>query len=198
MEKQAFIKSCRRKGYKYIQIAKFLGVSRQRVEQILRPDKHQARSEVFKALQIGSLIKKICEYPNCIESETEAHHFDYSKPLEVNWLCIKHHNDFHRKSKVKEKKVKLCGCGIETNRHSIRCKNCARKRRLKLHNLGYKNNPKRREMQKRATINWKKNNPEKWKKIIAKANKKYNIKNKDKISAKNKERHKLKKILSLN
>ncbi len=32
---------------------------------------------------------KICS--DCGETKVEAHHEDYSKPLDVEWLCKKHH-----------------------------------------------------------------------------------------------------------
>ena len=53
------------------------------------PEKYQARQEVLKALRKGILVKQPCEV--CGEVKVEAHHEDYSKPLEVNWLCEKHH-----------------------------------------------------------------------------------------------------------
>ncbi|GAG03219.1 unnamed protein product, partial [marine sediment metagenome] len=33
----------------------------------------------------------------CGDEKTEAHHEDYSKPLEVKWLCKKHHSELHYK-----------------------------------------------------------------------------------------------------
>lgn len=48
-ERKAFIKSCRRQGIKYIRIASLLGISRQRVDQILHANKHVARNTIQKA-----------------------------------------------------------------------------------------------------------------------------------------------------
>lgn len=61
------------------------------------PDKCKARSSVSNAIQSGRLIKQPC---HCGESEVEAHHEDYSKPLDVQWLCVKHHKELHRKERV--------------------------------------------------------------------------------------------------
>lgn len=55
--------------------------------------KDQARDKVKWAISKGKLIKKNCEV--CGIENTEAHHPDYSKPLEVKWLCRKHHHDLH-------------------------------------------------------------------------------------------------------
>ena len=41
------------------------------------------------------LEKKPCE--SCGSMSSQAHHHDYSKPLEVVWLCPAHHADEHRK-----------------------------------------------------------------------------------------------------
>lgn len=52
------------------------------------PEKTKARHTVAYALKTGRLIKKPCY---CGETKVEAHHDDYSKPLDVEWLCNKHH-----------------------------------------------------------------------------------------------------------
>ena len=31
----------------------------------------------------------------CGQLETERHHEDYSKPLEIKWLCSRHHKQVH-------------------------------------------------------------------------------------------------------
>ena len=51
--------------------------------------KHNVRGAAYRALQNGVLIKQPCEV--CEEPEVQMHHEDYNKPLEVKWLCKKHH-----------------------------------------------------------------------------------------------------------
>jgi hypothetical protein len=58
------------------------------------PQKRQARLAVGYALKSGKLVKKPCEV--CGSLLSEAHHPDYSKPLDVRWLCIKHHREADR------------------------------------------------------------------------------------------------------
>lgn len=49
------------------------------------------------AIRDGKLIKQPCE--KCGEMKVEAHHPDYSKPLEVHWLCRKCHAEHHKMDK---------------------------------------------------------------------------------------------------
>lgn len=55
------------------------------------PEKTKAQRAVFVAKRNGSLEQKPCEV--CGKRKSEAHHEDYSKPLEVTWLCRKHHQE---------------------------------------------------------------------------------------------------------
>ncbi len=52
-----------------------------------------ARNKVKSAIKDGSLIRQPCE--KCQRTPTHAHHDDYSKPLEVRWLCPLHHRWVH-------------------------------------------------------------------------------------------------------
>lgn len=62
------------------------------------PQKLRARREVYNACRRGQLIK-----PGCCEDcqqqfpsrEIHGHHEDYSKPLEVNWVCTRCHERRH-------------------------------------------------------------------------------------------------------
>ena len=53
------------------------------------PEKHRARKMVGRAVKSGKLVRGLCEM--CGHSTVEAHHDDYSKPLDVRWLCRYHH-----------------------------------------------------------------------------------------------------------
>lgn len=62
---------------------------------LLHPEKFVARQAARNAIYAGKLIRQPCEV--CSVSETHAHHDDYSKPLDVRWLCRKHHAEHHRR-----------------------------------------------------------------------------------------------------
>lgn len=56
-------------------------------------EKDRVRSETNRALKTGAITKKPCEV--CGGIKVQAHHEDYSKPLEVIWLCTVHHKERH-------------------------------------------------------------------------------------------------------
>lgn len=57
--------------------------------------KRAAHILVANAVRDGRLIKQPCCV--CGLEKSEAHHEDYEKPLDVMWLCRKHHAEIHRK-----------------------------------------------------------------------------------------------------
>ena len=61
------------------------------------PEKRKAHQAVGNALAGNRITRpSICE--SCFkECKPEAHHEDYSKPLDVEWLCKKCHIELHRK-----------------------------------------------------------------------------------------------------
>lgn len=50
-------------------------------------EKQRARVKVARAIRAGVLKRELC---HCGQP-AHAHHDDHSKPLEVTWLCPKHH-----------------------------------------------------------------------------------------------------------
>ena len=59
------------------------------------PEKRTAYITTGNAIRDGKLIRQSCE--TCGGTKVHAHHDDYSKPLEVRWLCPRHHNAHHRR-----------------------------------------------------------------------------------------------------
>ncbi len=59
------------------------------------PIKVAARRAIRDRIYRGKLKRLPCEV--CSEPKSHAHHGDYSKPLEVKWLCAKHHKELHER-----------------------------------------------------------------------------------------------------
>lgn len=64
------------------------------------PEKAKARQLVTYAVKTGKIIRKPCDV--CGSMKSQAHHEDYSKPLEVRWLCDSHHKAHHKAMKAIE------------------------------------------------------------------------------------------------
>ena len=63
------------------------------------PEKRKAHVAVSNAIRDGRLVKATtCAMADddC-KGRIQAHHEDYSKPLEVTWLCTRHHGLTRRK-----------------------------------------------------------------------------------------------------
>ena len=58
------------------------------------PGKLKARQKVNNAIRSGILIKKPCNV--CGNKNSQAHHKDYRKFLDVEWLCFKCHRKLHK------------------------------------------------------------------------------------------------------
>lgn len=63
----------------------------------LDEQRRRAITAVTNAKFRGKLIPQPCEVCGTVE-RIEAHHDDYSKPLDVRWLCRKHHMEHHGKT----------------------------------------------------------------------------------------------------
>lgn len=63
---------------------------------------HKARNKIQKALKSGKLIRP--KYCSSCRSEVfvEAHHKDYSKPFEIDWLCKQCHENIHHLNEGQE------------------------------------------------------------------------------------------------
>ena len=61
------------------------------------PEKCLAHTIVNTSLRNGTLLRLPCSV--CGDPKSEAHHNDYSKPLEIIWLCHEHHISIHHGEK---------------------------------------------------------------------------------------------------
>lgn len=58
------------------------------------PLKNKVRNALQAKIRQGKIKRLPCEV--CGEIKSQAHHNDYSKPFEVNWLCAEHHAELHK------------------------------------------------------------------------------------------------------
>lgn len=68
--------------------------STQAPDQHLRSPRRKAREKVAGAIRQGRLVRQPCERCGS-EEKTDAHHSDYTKPLQVEWLCHNCHEAEH-------------------------------------------------------------------------------------------------------
>jgi hypothetical protein len=69
-------------------------------------NKHKVKAQ-YKARMAwlkGLINKKPCEV--CGETEVEGHHPNYDEPLNVIWLCTKHHAELHAEIRQKQREQK--------------------------------------------------------------------------------------------
>lgn len=57
------------------------------------PEACRAHTILDWEIRCGRVVPQPCEV--CGEPKTHGHHDDYSKPLEVRWLCSHHHRKLH-------------------------------------------------------------------------------------------------------
>ena len=63
-----------------------------------RRARQAVRAKTRHAIARGDLVRQPCEV--CGALPVEAHHDDYSKPLDVRWLCPTHHREHHHAERM--------------------------------------------------------------------------------------------------
>lgn len=69
-----------------------------RMKYAASPAKFRARIALNSAVRRGLLSRQPCEV--CGAEQVEGHHEDYSRPLDVRWLCSQHHRELHLAGRV--------------------------------------------------------------------------------------------------
>lgn len=64
------------------------------------PQKVRAQHKARAAVIQGKIAKLPCEV--CGSTNVQAHHDDYARPLDVRWLCTKHHAEHHVRARLME------------------------------------------------------------------------------------------------
>jgi hypothetical protein len=70
---------------------KAAAIDYQRMRRLRNPQKYAAWTAVGHAIRDKRLIRQPCEV--CGDPKSQAHHDDYSKPLDVRWMCFRHHRE---------------------------------------------------------------------------------------------------------
>lgn len=84
---EAMFKVLLRSGFTLSQIGTQFGVSKGRISQLIHPEKQHARNQATSALKAGVLKSpQHCEACGMFR-KLQMHHQDYSKALDVQWLC---------------------------------------------------------------------------------------------------------------
>lgn len=60
--------------------------------------RHKARREFADAIRLGLMSRQPCQV--CGLPNAEGHHEDYTKPLDVMWLCPTHHYKRHQETRT--------------------------------------------------------------------------------------------------
>jgi hypothetical protein len=69
--------------------------------------KLRAKHAVKNAIRTGVLTRGACVV--CGDPNSQGHHADYSKPIDVVWLCRKHHDEEHRRINAEKAPEDLFG-----------------------------------------------------------------------------------------
>lgn len=65
----------------------------QRTRRLRHPDKYRARQAISNGIRDGKVIRpEACSVCGMV-GKVQAHHHDYSKPLDVIWECFKCHRE---------------------------------------------------------------------------------------------------------
>ena len=69
--------------------------NRNKINAAKYPEKRRARGVVAKGLVGGKIKREPCAKCGATD-HVHAHHEDYSRPLDIVWLCTAHHGERHR------------------------------------------------------------------------------------------------------
>jgi len=82
----------REQAHKWQRIRRRKHPEKQQALRLREPQKYKARTAVSNAIRDGRLVKELCTF--CGSNTVEAHHHDYSKPLDVIWVCQQCHREY--------------------------------------------------------------------------------------------------------
>ena len=92
--KQSYCKTCH---------AEYMKANRPKHSELSEEQKLKANARAYLHVYIkrGKIVKQSCETCGCDNlSLIEGHHHDFTKPLEVKWLCRQCHLNLHSVNKM--------------------------------------------------------------------------------------------------
>jgi len=87
LNKTGILKYIKLNAWKYKGKYKERFIRHARLYRIKNPIKYRARYYLYNAVKSGKILKPLICSKCKKKTKIEAHHSDYSKPLEVIWLC---------------------------------------------------------------------------------------------------------------
>jgi len=81
---------------KYIKLYPERKLATMKAYRTRNPEKYAAHTIINNAIKTGNIKKPDCCSVCSKETVVEGHHHDYSKPLEVIWVCSQCHKDIHK------------------------------------------------------------------------------------------------------
>ena len=75
------------------------------------------------AVRRGELRRSPCEV--CGDVKTDAHHEDYARPVDVRWLCRKHHRMHHGQWGFWDREAASSRKVIRARERFLKCPRCA-------------------------------------------------------------------------
>lgn len=88
---------------------RFLGAKIRKRWREENPQAYRAQTALGNAMRDGKIKRQPCEV--CGAEKVHAHHDDYSRPLEVRWLCPLHHHRHHADTGVSGKNKRAAAGG---------------------------------------------------------------------------------------
>ncbi len=85
-----------RKKYKKDPVYRDKVIARLRAARLRDPLKHRARKKLYRAVKAGRIQRLPCVECKDPSVKADGHHNDYTKPLEVVWMCRSCHMRLHQ------------------------------------------------------------------------------------------------------
>lgn len=95
--REEYLKRKRERGSRYYREHRDAILAKGKQYRAANPVANAAHMQVTNALNRGDLVRPShCDHCGDGASKIQAHHDDYSKPLDVAWLCVTCHNTITR------------------------------------------------------------------------------------------------------